>query len=446
MTWVTRMVRGAPQKQTGADAPERLLASGMRRFLTWGPASDGRVILFGAVAAYLTAVAVGHLVWRLNVWAFLGIPPGPSVFFDARNLTAAWECQRLGYDPLYENPCDPWGRPLMYLRPWLLLGTLGLDQSHTFALAAVLIVVMLLTFGALVGRVSLGAGVVLALAVCSPAVMFAVERANMDIALFSLMAISLLLWRGVRSSAAVLSPVLVLLCATAKLYPVFAFPAFLVARSRVAARVAVLCIAAFAAYVVSSLRDIVHVAEIATQGQLFSYGARILPAHLYHQIGADRWAGPPVLKQLIAAAPVAIIAVAAVLFLKRRLTPQRDETTVADASLLALHVGALIYLGTFVTANNFDYRLVFLLLTLPQLVAWASVPGHRLSLLASTTLGATILLLWVGALSEALNLWDELVSWAVAGLLTAVIAATVPRWHSVRTSMLGRLAMAGRDP
>ena len=307
---------------------------------------------------------------------------------------------------------------------------------------------MLLTFDALVGRVPLGAGVVLALAVCWPAVMFAVERANMDIVLFSLMALSLLPWRGFRSSAAaVLSPVLVLLCATAKLYPVFAFPAFLVARSRIAAQVTVLCIAAFAAYVVSSLRDIVHVAEIAAQGQLFSYGARILPAHLYHQIGADRWAGPPVLKQLIAAAPVTIIAVATELSFQRRFTPQHDGTTVAGASLLAPHIGALIYLGTFVTANNFDYRLVFLLLTLPQLVEWASVRGHRLSLLASTPLGAAILLLWVGTLSEALNLWDELVSWAVAGLLTAVIAATVSLWHSVRKSTLGRLAIAGRrDP
>ena len=38
---------------------------------------------------------------------------------------------------------------------------------------------------------------------------------------------------------------------------------------------------------------------------------------------------------------------------------------------VALHVGALIYLGTFAVANNFDYRLVFPLLTLPQLVEWA---------------------------------------------------------------------------
>ena len=80
-------------------------------------------------------------------------PPGPSLFFDARNLTAAWECQRLGHDPLFDNPCDPWRRPLMYLRPWLLLGVLGLDHSHTFALSVVLVAAMFVSFFVLVGRV-----------------------------------------------------------------------------------------------------------------------------------------------------------------------------------------------------------------------------------------------------------------------------------------------------
>ena len=58
--------------------------------------------------------------------------------------------------------------------------------------------------------------------------------------------------------------------------------------------------------------------------------------------------------------------------------------TVATASLVGFHAGALIYLGTFAVANNFDYRLVFLLLTLPQLVEWVRTPAHRLSSLASS--------------------------------------------------------------
>ena len=114
------------------------------------------------------------------------------------------------------------------------------------------------------------------------------------------------------------------------------------------------------------------------------------------------------------------------------------------ANLLALHVGALIYLGTFAVANNFDYRLVFLLLTFPQLIEWACMPEHRLSRLALATLVAIVVLLWVGSLSQWLNLWDELASWAVAGLLAAVVAATVPGLDAVRKSVYGGVALT--DP
>jgi len=226
-----------------AGAPEideRLFVRPLRRLLGWFPDADGRWVLLAAVAVCLAITAAGRLVWGIDLWPFLGVPSGPSPFFDARNLTAAWECRRLGYDPLYESPCDPWGRPLMYLRPWLLLGALGLDQSHTVALSAVLIGAMFLSFSVLVGRVSVGTGIVLALAACSPAVMFAVERANMDIALFSLVVISILVWRTFPGPARAVSPLLVLLAAAAKLYPVFALPAFVVARHRVAARAALL--------------------------------------------------------------------------------------------------------------------------------------------------------------------------------------------------------------
>ena len=142
--------------------PEWLLVLPLRRLLTWAPDVDGRMVLLAAVAAYLAVIAAGRRVWGVDLWPMLGVPSGPSLFFDARNLTAAWECDRLGYDPLYDNPCDPWGRPLMYLRPWLLLGVLGLDQSHTVVLAAVLMAAMFLSFSALVGRVPAGTGIVLA--------------------------------------------------------------------------------------------------------------------------------------------------------------------------------------------------------------------------------------------------------------------------------------------
>ena len=408
------------------------------------------MILIAAVAAYLSTIAAVRLIWGVNIWPWLGVPAGPSLFFDARNLTAAWECQRLGYDPLYESPCDPWGRPLMYLRPWLLLGFLGLDQSHTFALSVVLIAAMFSSFAALAGnkvqRVPAGTGIVLAFAACSPAIMLAVERANMDIVLFSIVATAILLWRGFPHAASIVSPTLVLLAATAKIYPVFALPAFVISRNRIAALVALLCVAGFTIYFVYCFRDVAHAAAIAIQGDHLSYGARILPAHLYHHVGADRWAGPRALKQAIALVPLAVMAGAIAVRVHRQLARRHDEIALSTASLLAFHAGALIYLGTFAVANNFDYRLVFLLLTLPQLVEWARTPTHRLSFLASITLITILVLLWVGSLSQWLDLWDELASWAVAALLAAVVAATLPGVDAIRRSVLGEAAAARPAP
>src|SRR5580765_8094929 len=111
----------APERETTAGARASKFARSLSRLLTWRSSVDGRWVVAGAVLVYLSFVATGRLLWGVDLWPFLGVPSGPSLFFDARNLTAAWESSRLGYDPLYVNPRDPWGRPLMYLRPWLLL-------------------------------------------------------------------------------------------------------------------------------------------------------------------------------------------------------------------------------------------------------------------------------------------------------------------------------------
>ena len=430
--------RVSPSSKTSETVPF------LQGILNWRPATDGRVVLLAVVAIYFAVVALARTVWRFDLWPILGVPSGPSLFFDARNLTAAWECSRGGYDPLYDNPCDPWGRPLMYLRPWLVFAPLGLDQSHTFVLGVTLIIAVFVVFSLLVGRVPLGTGLILALAACSPSVMFALERGNMDVALFLLVTLAVLLWRTFPVPASVVSPILVVLAASAKLYPVVALPAFVLTRSRLASRAAVACLIVFAIYCVYSFRDIVHVADIATQGQEFSYGARILPAHIYHQIGADRWAGPAAVKQALAAFPLAVLAAFIVFVVRTRLGPHSgatDDGPAATASLLALHIGALIYLGTFAAANNFDYRLVFLLLVLPQLATWARDGAHRLSSLAAVNVVAMLVLLWIGSLSQQLRLWDELASWVVAGLLTALLAATLPSAESIRASVFGR---AGR--
>jgi hypothetical protein len=406
----------------------------MASILAYGPDVDGRALLAIVLVTYFAIVAIPRLLWGFDVWRFLGVPTGPSPFFDTRNLTAALECRRMGYDPLRESPCDPWGRPLNYPRVWLALRWLDLNQSHTDVLAIVLIALFLLSIFLLMGRVTAGAGALFAIAVCSPSVMFAVERGNMDIVVFTLLAAAVLTWSADTRTGEAASPLIVLVAAAAKIYPVFALPAYVFVSRRRAALVAVACIVAFGVYALVTLGDIAANARIAPQGDLHAFGVRILPAAIYHRFVPQRWQGSVLTKQLLAIVP--LLVVAPVLWVVgRRRRPERDPDG-ASGRRVAFLVGALIFLGTFAVGNNFDYRLVFLLLVLPQLMSWVSAQDEPRRWLAAVTMVSVVALLWVGALSQLLSLWDELVTWAVAGLLTLLIAASVPplaaAWGSLR--------------
>jgi hypothetical protein len=108
------------------------------------------------------------------------------------------------------------------------------------------------------------------------------------------------------------------------------------------------------------------------------------------------------------------------------------------SELVAFRMGALIYVGTFVIGNSFDYRLVFLLLTLPLLLRWPATPravGNRVNL-PLVTVAVVIAALWIGTLSEELRLADELVSWTLAGLLLVLLVRTTPQ--------IGSLFQSGR--
>jgi hypothetical protein len=406
------------------------LTARLARLLSFRPERDGRLVVLGAVAGLVRPL------WGVDTRPWLGVPPGPSLFFDTRNITAALECRRLGYDPLVENPCDPWGRAMFYPRVWLLLRWLGLDQSDTLALGVLIGLLFLVSLCLLTGRISAGEGIVVAVAVCSPAVMLALERANMDVVLFSVLVAAVLLWRRGTEASRILSPFLVLVAATGKLYPVFGLPAYLLLRHRRAALAAVACGLLFLVYVAVTLDDVRTVATTATQGQYYSYGARILIGQVYRLVAGQDWQGASLAAQAIAAIPLLLLASSVWVWFRRRLGPGIGEAPPAPtAELLGFYLGTLIYVGTFAIFKNYDYRLVYLLLTLPQLLQWVRQgrPDDPRRSLTGLGLAAVVLALWIGTLSQQLNLLDELVSWAVAGLLVALSAASVPRLSTLLT-------------
>ncbi len=423
--------------EAGRWAPGRPVVEKVGVLLARDTRLDGRYLMLGAVTAYLTAVWAFAALWGVDLWRWLGVPSGPFLFFDTHNLTAAGECLQRGLDPFLANPCDFHGRPWNYSRVWLALGRLGMDLSWTFWLGAASVVGFLTAVYFLVGRLTAGQGVVLAAALCSPAAMFAVEHGQADLIVFTLVVGAVLLWRAGRPILRAASPLLVLLAAILKLFPLVGLGAYVLARHRKAASVATAALAGFAVYALLTLEDLRAIATRAPQGEYHSYGARILLARLYQALVGERWAGGPLAKQLLVVAAVSLgIALVWLLWRNRRWLPWEDPAEMVDWRLLSFHLGALLYLGSFAVANNWDYRLIFLLLTLPQLFAWIGSPGSGRR--APAVLGLVVVLgqLYVGALFgywtlhredvewSSVPLWslgDELVSWALSAVLVVLL-------------------------
>ena len=376
---------------------------------------DGMLVVGAAVV--LVAVALGLRDWY---WPPFGVPGGTGFgFLDVRWFTSAWECVRDGVEVTAANPCDPLERPLSYPRLWLAPAGLGLGQGATVWLGGGLGIAFLASAGAVAARLSAWDGVVFAAALCSPSILLGIERGNPDLLVFVLVvAAVLLLRRSARGAAAAHG--LLLVAPLLKLYPVLAWgPLLRQPRRRLVVGLGGIS-AAFVLYVAVTWDDVRSVQDLAPRDVIFSYGAPIL---------GDRAGGTLVVLAAVAAVAAALVAVA-----------RRRPSAVEGRELDLLWAGAGVFVGTFAVAHNYNYRLAFLLLVLPQLLSWAreerpAVPFARLALtavLASLWLGASLaqLPLGIGEWWEDVSAgfpYDELVNTLLAGYLAGVLVLTRPR-------------------
>ena len=397
-------------------------------------AADGRLIVVIVLAAYLAAAAIGGA----SQWKRVHEPVETPSFLDMRSLTSAWECSRKGVDPLPANPCDPHGRPANYPRIWLALRVFGLGDSAAVPLGVANGAVFFLSVLLLVGRLRLLEGVVIAAALCSPAVMFGVERGNVDLTVVALVCAGLVLLRKQRAVAWVGSHALFLLAAVLKLFPVFALVVLARQSGRrlwLAALVAVLVVID----VIATLGDLKTIHRVLPQRIPLSYGVGVLSDGLaeLHALRTSAMS-PHSLSHAIAAALVVIGAALAWLLTRRAPIRLLDDGLTLRTD--AFYAGAATYVGTYVVTHNYDYRLASLILVLPLLMTRggsASATRH----VARMGIALVIASLYVGGqLWSTAFPWDELVNWPLFVYLAAALLAGV----STRRGGAGLLPAFGR--
>jgi hypothetical protein len=396
------------------------------------PVSVGQLVVVAGVALFFVGL-------RLDGWYWpdVGVPGGTGLYFlDLRFFTSAWECIRAGTDVWPTNPCDPLTRPYVYPRLWNVPAPLGLAQEHTVRLGYLLIAGFFASALLAMGRAGLLDGLVWLVALCSPAVMLGVERGNPDLLIFPLVVAAVLLLNVRHTAARIAAHAVLLLAAVLKLYPVLAWLPLLRQPRRWAIWGVATLGAIFAGYLVATRDDVRQIRETVIREEAYAYGAPIL--------------GDEVGGRFVVLAVGLLLAAALAAFLLARGGWQEPA---AGRDLDLFLAGAGVFVGTFAAEHNFNYRMVFLLLTLPQLLRWAREPGPPLPL-AAVAVATVIATLWLGTSLPVIPLgfgewwgrvstefpYDELLNLALFAYLAAGLFLVIAgRWGAtLRASTIAR--------
>jgi Glycosyltransferase family 87 len=379
--------------------------------------NDGRCVSVIFVIGYFALLFWIHRsIGYDKAWARAGVPHMDPVFADLRVITSAVDCADLGHDPLASNPCDPWRRPMNYPRIWLAIGSmLHLHYQYSTALGIGLAVLFFATCFLVVGRLNLAEGVTLGILLGSPPVMYAVERGNNDLLVFILLSLALVGIKNRRFSRRWWSYCLVLVAGILKLYPVCALVLCCREKPRWILWITAVFVTAFGLYLAVTYHDLQFISAVTPRSSFSSYGSRVLfdrlkGHHLPSGLDFLPWMGVGV---------ASFSAVFVAHSLPRIQVPEHAKDS--------LRLGSMMYVATFALGNNWNYRLVLLLLATPGI--FATLRDKK-----SVTIGCLLLVAMMSMLllstavdaGRALFCIREIVAWISFILLMAVLIQLLP--------------------
>ena len=357
----------------------------------------GRALLFT-----LAGLGLFGLLLATGALSSFGVPqlfhesaggPLPLLFLDWRVLLAAFDCQRLGVDVYLSNGCDPLGRVHVYPPLWLDLGRLGLTQADIHWSAPLLVAAGL---GAMAWCFDLTTPWrwLLALAVaCSPAFVFAYERANVDLLIYLLVVLAMGLYGARSYRVGCGGDLFIALAILLKIYPLALLPLVVVHALRRGVGRALLRLGLIALVVLGYSwtqweATLGILRNVPSHQAPEAFGAPIL-------IDALTLAGWTVPAWLAERAAQFLLYLGLVAGAYRGLRGVAWERLGTPASRWLLVAGTLLLAFCYFANRNLDYRLVLVALLVPYLAAcMRHDAGPRVRLLAAGLLTLLLLTCW----------------------------------------------------
>lgn len=399
--------------------------------------------VLAAVGVFLVPLRLRGFDGAFQVW---NVPGYGVPFLDWALITGSAQSLAQGFDPAIQNPGDPVGRLFNYPRIWYALLRMPMTRALDVPIGICIVVIFLLAVMIYPRRATWLTESLLFLALISPAVMLGYDRANVDLLVFALMVAGLLLVD--RHALGALAALLVAILF--KIFPVLGAAFLLDSQRKGGLKLVAAAVAFTALYFAFTLRDMVRIFQITQKGFQEAYGVAVLPGFLQRLAqDPDLRRGPALFRALVTdtnavllRAPYLPYVVAIFFLFLLGYLGLRGRLPVPDAdprNLRAFWMGAGVYIGTFLLGNNFDYRLIFLLLTLPQLADWASrrqPPRRWLSILALVLLFEALCELLIKEVLSGLfafgpyyaNIMNEVAHWGLYAMLIFLFASSLPEW------------------
>lgn len=398
------------------------------------------LFLFIIIGIGIFVLLLGLLGYRAT-WQLWNVPAYSSPFLDLQLITAGAESHAAGYDPTFLNPFDPFQRPVNYPRIWNLFFLLPVDLSNTVQIGLALIAAFAVCLFIFVPSIDNLTAILMGSIIFSSDVLLGIERGNVDIVFFVLLAISLYL--SDRNKA--YSFGILVLSILFKIYPAFSAGYFLEQNNEKSFRWIMGSFGVLLIYLLITFQDMVHIFQLTVTGRpgggtYLSFGANVLSLFLASNFHLQVRLVNTIFSLL------ALIILFSTVFAALR---SDWSLSVDDAGYIkAFRAGAGIYIGAFLLGSNYDYRFMFLIFIIPQLAIW--IRKKNSSGLAGAALVGVFLSCWNLLLQKIVLVvfsvdklsylyFDEFINWGLFVILIYLFAASSPDWIVERGKKMLRI-------
>jgi hypothetical protein len=322
----------------------------------------------------------------------LGVEPFTFPFLDTHAVLAAAECARQGIEVYLSNPCDALGRPHGYSPLWLVIVPGSLGTGATGWVGASLNLLFLLSLAAVLRPRTAGELLILGAAAVSPMTIYALERANNDLAVFVLVICGAMLFTAPRPFR-LFSYGLFVAAGLLKYYPLVLL--ILVVRERrrealVTAAAAGFTLILFGVALYPELRTALASIPAAASYFTDAFSARNLPFGFAEALAGGAWRimiGVSLLGALLG------LAVARTLRTIRLLGREQLDWATGETPFLV--IGGLLVAACFFAGQNVGYRGIFLLPVLSGLVCLhRSLKDREVRRFCGQMIAAVLFVMW----------------------------------------------------